>query len=77
MDQLAFLPYLVFLEALRQLPTNTDDGRGLREQALEVGVVRTVLQCMETMGHYSPRRVRPSEGVGSQQRYGCVCSVVW
>ena len=55
-DQLAFLPYLIFLETLKQFPNSTEKGRGLRQQALEVGVVDHILQCLSLMGHHSPRR---------------------
>jgi len=56
LEQLAFVPYLVLLEALRRWPGRTDEGQSLREHALEVGVVETVLQAVRVLGHYDTRK---------------------
>lgn len=54
-NHLSFLPYLVLLETLKTTPTNTPEGRSLRKQLLEVGVVHHTLQCLSSAGHHSPR----------------------
>ena len=54
-SHLSFLPYLVLLETLKTTPTNTPEGRSLRKQLLEVGVVHYTLQCLSSAGHHSPR----------------------
>ena len=71
-EQLAFLPYLVFLEVLRRFPGNSEEGRVFREQALEVGVVNNILQCLRSMGRYSPRRERDTQEQSSDKKR-CVC----
>ena len=67
LEEIAFLPYLIFLEALKQFPSNTEEGNVLRLCALEVGVVSTVVRCMAFMGRYSPRRELGKESQGEEQ----------
>ena len=54
-EQLSFLPYLLLLQCLKEHRPSSEEGKDLRRQAFEVGIVHQTLHCLSLSGHHSPR----------------------